>query len=137
MAAKNRSYFWCADKTGKEGDYIELAKEKANKYGIPADLFLRLVKQESGWRPEVTSSAGAYGLAQLMPGTAKELGVDPRIPEQNLEGGAKYLSQQYSRFGSWPLALAAYNAGPGAVSKYNGIPPYKETRNYVKKIWGN
>ena len=106
------------------------------KYGVPEDLFKRLVQQESNWNPKARSHKGAMGLAQLMPGTARKLGVNPRDPKQNLEGGAKYLSQQYAKFKSWRLALAAYNAGPGAVQKYNGVPPYKETRNYVKVILG-
>ena len=72
-----------------------------------------------------------------MPGTAKQLGVDPAIPKQNLEGGARYLRQQYERFGNWRLALAAYNAGPEAVTKHKGVPPYEETQNYVLKILGS
>jgi soluble lytic murein transglycosylase-like protein len=104
---------------------------------VPEDLFLRLVQQESGWNVAAVSTKGAMGLAQLMPGTARLLGVDPRDPAQNLEGGARYLKAQYNKFGNWPHALAAYNAGPGAVEKYNGIPPYAETRNYVRVIWGN
>jgi soluble lytic murein transglycosylase-like protein len=118
------------------GQYMPIARAAARKYGVPEDLFLRLVQQESAWNPKAKSHKGAYGLAQLMPGTARYLGVNPRDPKQNLEGGAKYLKEQFNEFGSWRLALAAYNAGPGAVKKYNGVPPYKETRNYVKVIWG-
>lgn len=119
------------------GEYAEMARIAARKHGIPEDLFLRLVMQESRFKANARSHKGAIGLAQLMPGTAKLLGVDPHDPEQNLEGGARYLKQQYKKFGSWRLALAAYNAGPGAVEKHGGVPPYRETRNYVKKIWGN
>ncbi len=119
-----------------KGVYKPMAEAAARKYGIPVDLFNRLVQQESNWNPKAKSHAGAIGLAQLMPFTAKKLGVNPHDPRQNLEGGARYLKQQYNTFRSWRLALAAYNAGPGAVQKYNGIPPYKETRNYVKKILG-
>lgn len=72
-----------------------------------------------------------------MPATARALGVDPAVPQQNLEGGARYLARQYRKFGSWRLALAAYNAGPEAVRKYGGVPPYRETQNYVKKILGS
>jgi soluble lytic murein transglycosylase-like protein len=104
---------------------------------VPADLFLRLIQQESGWNPKAKSHKGALGLAQLMPQTARVLGVDPHDPKQNLEGGARYLRQMYNKFGSWRLALAAYNAGPGAVEKYGGVPPYKETKNYVRVIWGS
>lgn len=106
----------------------------ARRYDLPETLFLALVRQESGFQSSVTSSAGAYGLAQLMPATADYLGVDPLDPIQNLDGGARYLKEQYERFGEWPLALAAYNAGPKAVERYNGIPPYKETQNYVTTI---
>jgi soluble lytic murein transglycosylase-like protein len=119
-----------------KGKYKPMAEAAARKYGIPTDLFNRLVQQESGWNPRAKSHAGAIGLAQLMPFTARKLGVNPRDPRQNLEGGARYLAQQYRKFGSWRLALAAYNAGPHAVAKYNGVPPYKETRNYVRKILG-
>lgn len=119
-----------------KGVYKPIAEAAARKYGIPTDLFNRLVQQESGWNPRAKSSAGAIGLAQLMPATARALGVNPHNPKQNLEGGARYLAKQYRKFGSWRLALAAYNAGPQAVAKYNGVPPYKETRNYVRKILG-
>ena len=119
-----------------KGVYAPMAAAAARKYGVPVDLFKRLIQQESNWNPKARSHKGAMGLAQLMPGTARTLGVNPRDPKQNLEGGAKYLSQQYAKFKSWRLALAAYNAGPGAVQKYNGVPPYKETRNYVKVILG-
>jgi len=119
------------------GEYATLARQAARAQGIPEDLFLRLVMQESRFNPKAKSHKGAIGLAQLMPGTAKELGVDPHDPVQNLEGGARYLKMQYRKFGSWRLALAAYNAGPGAVIKHGGIPPFRETRKYVKKIWGS
>ena len=114
-----------------------MAKAAAQRNGVPTDLFLRLVQQESGWKATAKSHKGAIGLAQLMPGTARKLGVNPHDPYENLDGGARYLKQQYRKFGSWRLALAAYNAGPGAVKKYGGVPPYKETRNYVKIIWGS
>ena len=114
-----------------------MAREAACRHGIPEDLFLRLIQQESNWNPTAKSHTGAYGLAQLIPSTARYLGVDIRDPYQNVDGGARYLKEQYRTFGSWRLALAAYNAGPGAVKKYGGIPPFKETRNYVKVIWGN
>lgn len=120
-----------------KGVYSGMARDAARRNGIPEDLFLRLVQQESNWNPHAKSHKGALGLAQLMPQTARSLGVDPKDPAQNLEGGARYLKMQYVKFKSWRLALAAYNAGPGAVEKHNGIPPYRETRNYVKKIWGS
>lgn len=118
------------------GQYLNMAKAAARKYGVPEDLFLRLVTQESGWNPRAKSHKGALGLAQLMPATAGALGVDPMDPRQNLEGGARYLKRQFDTFRTWHLALAAYNAGPAAVEKYGGIPPYKETRNYVRAITG-
>lgn len=117
-------------------DYRSLASQIAQQQGVPVDLFLRLVNQESGFRPDVTSPAGAHGLAQLMPGTASDLGVDINDPVQNLTGGAMYLRRQLDRFGTPELALAAYNAGPGNVQKYGGIPPFEETQNYVRSILG-
>ena len=120
-----------------KGEFIEVARAAARKHGVPEDLFLRLVQQESGWNPSARSHKGARGLAQLMPGTAAKLGVDASDPVQNLEGGARYLRMMYNTFGSWRLALAAYNAGPGAVAKYGGVPPYRETRNYVRIIHGS
>ncbi len=121
---------------GYRGPYLAMARAAAVKHGVPEDLFLRLVQQESGWNPKAVSHAGAMGLAQLMPNTAAKLRVDPTVPSQNLEGGARYLMQQYRTFGTWRLALAAYNAGPGAVKKHGGIPPFRETRNYVRIIAG-
>ena len=114
-----------------------MARDAAQRHGVPPDLFFKLIKQESNWQVNARSHKGAIGLAQLMPGTARVLGVDPHDPKQNLEGGARYLSMQYRKFRSWRLALAAYNAGPEAVSKYNGVPPYRETQNYVVSILGN
>ena len=132
IASKSPSYRGCY-----VGPYLNVARAAARRNGVPGDLFLRLVQQERGWNAQARSVKGAMGLAQLMPGTVRLLGVNPSDPAQNLEGGARYLRTQYETFGSWRLALAAYNAGPGAVQKYNGVPPYKETRNYVRIIWGN
>ncbi|MGJ8622340.1 MAG: lytic transglycosylase domain-containing protein [Yoonia sp.] len=122
---------------GYTGPFLRHARRAAAEQGVPVDLFLRLVEQESGWNPQAVSVKGALGLAQLMPDTARALGVDPRDPVANLRGGARYLRLQYEAFGSWPLALAAYNAGPGAVTRYGGVPPFAETQNYVQVIWGN
>lgn len=119
-----------------KGAYLEVAKDAARKHGVPEDLFLRLVQQESGWNAGAVSHKGATGLAQLMPATADRLGVDETDPHQNLDGGARYLRLMYDRFGDWKLALAAYNAGPEAVEKYGGVPPYAETTNYVTSILG-
>ena len=120
----------------RRSQYLPHARAMARKHGVPEDLFLRLVQQESGWNAGARSHKGATGLAQLMPGTAAKLGVNPHDPVQNLEGGARYLRMMYNTFGDWRLALAAYNAGPGAVAKYRGVPPYRETRNYVRIIAG-
>ena len=106
--------------------------------GIDPALLKGLVSQESGFNPSARSGAGAVGLTQLMPGTASALGVtNPLDPAQSLQGGAKYLREQLDRFGGdETLALAAYNAGPGAVQKYGGVPPYAETQNYVNSVLG-
>lgn len=107
----------------------------ATSYGIPEDLLRAVAMQESTNKPNALSPKGAMGVMQLMPGTANDMGVtDPYDPVQNIQGGAKYLKQQYDKYGTWELALAAYNAGPGAVDKYGGIPPYVETQDYVKNI---
>jgi soluble lytic murein transglycosylase-like protein len=118
------------------GEYLELAKAAARRHGVPEDLFLRLVQQESGWNHVAVSTKGATGLAQLMPGTAELLDVDINDPKENLDGGARYLRRMFDRFGDWKLALAAYNAGPEAVEEHDGIPPYPETKDYVASIMG-
>jgi hypothetical protein len=109
---------------------------KRREEGIDPDLMLRVIQQESSGNSQAQSEAGAFGYMQLMPGTAKDLGVDRIDPVQNMRGGARYLRQQLDEFRTVPLALAAYNAGPGNVSKYGGIPPFKETINYVARITG-
>lgn len=117
--------------------YEAMAVEAARKYGIPEDIFLRQIAAESAWNPNAVSHAGAAGLMQFMPGTAEEMGVDPYDPASAIDGGARYLRQQYDRFGDWGLALASYNSGPGNVEKYGGIPPFAETRGYIAKILGD
>jgi soluble lytic murein transglycosylase-like protein len=108
----------------------------ASRHGVDPALLAGLVRQESGFDPGATSPAGAKGLTQLMPGTAAELGVlNPYDPLQALDGGARYLRQQLDRFGGDErLALAAYNAGPGAVQRFGGVPPYDETQRYVERV---
>lgn len=111
-------------------------KVAAQRYGISSDLVDAVAWQESRYNPRARSSAGAIGVMQLMPGTARDLGVtNPHDISQNVAGGAAYLRAQLERFNNnIPLALAAYNAGPGAVLKYRGIPPYRETQDYVRQI---
>jgi soluble lytic murein transglycosylase-like protein len=111
----------------------------AQRNGLDPALLAGLIKQESGFNPNAGSPAGAQGLCQLMPGTARGLGVtDLHDPVQSIEGGAKYLAQQLKTFnGDVARALAAYNAGPGAVQRYGGVPPYAETQNYVRAVQAN
>lgn len=120
-------------------EILGIINEVSNKYDVDPKLIEALVKQESGFNPSAKSKAGALGLMQLMPSTAKGLGVtDPMDARQNIEGGVKYVKSMLDRFnGNIILALAAYNAGPNAVKKYDGVPPYKETQNYVRSILAN
>lgn len=117
-------------------DFDPIINEAAQKYNLDPDFLKAVIKQESGFNPKATSWVGAMGLMQLMPETAKDLGVKNGYdPADNVMGGAKYLRQQMDTFGGdMRKTLAAYNAGPGAVQKYGGIPPYKETQNYVANI---
>jgi soluble lytic murein transglycosylase-like protein len=118
------------------GDLRELAAAAARRHGLDPDLVMAVVSVESGFRPQAVSPKGAQGLMQLMPKTASSLGVaDALDPAQNLDGGARYLGQLLTLYGGdLTRALAAYNAGEGAVDRHRGVPPYRETRAYVKKV---
>jgi soluble lytic murein transglycosylase-like protein len=123
---------------GGATQYDALINDAATRNGVDPALLKALIRQESNFNPNARSGAGAVGLTQLMPSTAAGLGVgDPTDPTQAVEGGAKYLRQQLDRFGGDPAkALAAYNAGPGAVERFGGVPPYAETQAYVQRVLG-
>ncbi len=113
----------------------EIINEAAAQTGLPAGLIDAVIRTESGYRPRAVSHVGARGLMQLMPGTAREVGVvDPFDPRQNVMGGARYLRKMYDMFGNLRMAVAAYNAGPGAVQKHGKVPPYRETLRYVDTV---
>src|SRR5215472_3327351 len=119
-------------------DAHAMIKAAALKHNVPAAFVQSIVAAESNFDPTVVSSRGAIGLMQLMPALATEYGVDPRIPEQNIDGGTRYLKvliQRYQKSRDWlRRTIAAYNAGPGMVDKYRGVPPFKETRTYVARV---
>lgn len=136
---RKQKTYQCGDKSfisQQQKAYQHVIRSYAAKYGVEEALIYSVVKQESCFNEKALSRAGAIGLMQLMPATASHLKVkDPWNPEQNIHGGVKYLSRMLKRFkGNKKYALAAYNAGPGKVERYGGIPPYRETQHYVKKI---
>jgi soluble lytic murein transglycosylase-like protein len=124
------------DATKSKTSLDSIFEAASEKYGVPVNLLKAVAKTESNFNSNAVSSCGAMGIMQLMPATAKSLGVlDPFDPEQNIMGGAKYLAQMLQEFGGkTELAVAAYNAGPGNVEKYDGIPPFKETQSYVSRV---
>jgi soluble lytic murein transglycosylase-like protein len=113
----------------------QLADRAAQKYGLPSSLLRSVMKAESGFHPQAVSAKGAVGLMQLMPSTARDLGADPRDPAQNVDAGARYLRALLEKYsGELRPALAAYNAGPGAVERFGGVPPFSETLEYIRRI---
>ena len=124
---------------GSENQYDQYINAAAKKYGVDPNLIKGIIKQESAFNQNAVSGCGAQGLMQLMPDTARELGVqDSFNPAQNIDGGAKYIRKMLDMFnGDLKKAVAAYNAGPGNVQKHNGVPPIEETQNYVVKVLGN
>lgn len=119
----------------KPASAAELADSAARKYGLPPAFVRAVVAAESAYRADAVSPKGAIGLMQLMPGTARDLGADPKVPAQNVDAGTRYLRDLLLKYDNHPYrALAAYNAGPAAVDKYNGVPPYRETHNYILNV---
>ncbi|HXM43846.1 MAG TPA: lytic transglycosylase domain-containing protein [Bryobacteraceae bacterium] len=122
----------------KPASMTELVDNAARKYGLPPAFVRAVVAVESGYQANAVSPKGAVGLMQLMPATARELGADPKIPEQNVDAGTRYLRDLLLKYDNHAYhALAAYNAGPGAVDKYHGVPPYRETQNYILSVLRN
>lgn len=117
-----------------DSELVKAAAQYAVAFGLEKELLLALIWQESRFCPTAISPKGAVGLGQIMPATAQGMGIDPHKPLQNIWAAAYYLREQYYTFGNWQLALAAYNAGPNAVKKYGGIPPYQETQQFVKEV---
>jgi soluble lytic murein transglycosylase-like protein len=135
-AKKRRAFSFRTGRDPKRAkDYDQLIARAARRHGLPPALVKAVVRAESNFQPHAVSNKGAQGLMQLMPGTADDLGVeDPFRAEDNVYGGSRYLRAMYERFGDWKYALAAYNAGPGAVDRFGGVPPYAETREYVERV---
>lgn len=124
-----------APEGGKAAPYESLIAAASTRHGVDSGLLRAVIRAESGFNPRAVSRTGAQGLMQLMPGTSRALGVsDPFDPARNIDGGARYLRHLLDMFGSQPLAVAAYNAGPGSVKRYGGIPPYSETQAYVRRV---
>ncbi len=137
--SRRRHRHFSFEKSGRDPktakDFDTLIVRAARRHGLPPGLVKAVVRAESNFQPHAVSNKGAQGLMQLMPATAEDLGVDdPLRAEDNVYGGTRYLRAMYERFGDWKYALAAYNAGPGAVDRFGGIPPYAETQQYVERV---